>query len=177
MKWWTRFAAVTVLSIAIAGGLSLMPRLEQGNVPEDKTVQGRAAEHLLSSDNLVDRLTELDLYLDIRHVDWNSPVLAIDFASPAAVDIAAVYQDLYKLSRYSLADTRNVEEFQARVYAGRVAGSAAKSPLLLSLDARREDAIVFKLDQNAGASAYQEFLETYCRLAATQKWRDMLSRY
>jgi len=177
MKWWTRFAAVTVLSIAIAGGLSLMPRLEHKSIPKDKAVQGRVAEHLLLSENLVDHLIELDLYLDIRHVEWNPPVLAIDFRSPSAVDIAAVYRDLYKLSSYSLDRTRNVEEFQARVYAGRAAGTALSYPLLLSLDARREDDITFKLADTADASDYREFLEEYCRLTATQKWRDMLSRY
>ncbi|MBC8079526.1 MAG: hypothetical protein H7X86_04225 [Gorillibacterium sp.] len=176
MKWLTRFIVVTGMSIAIAGVLSVLPRIDLNNSRQEASVQGKVSHNLLTSENLVDRLVQLDLYLDIQHVSWDPPILSIDFGSPAAVDTNAVYRDLYDLSRFSMERTLNVEELQVRVYAAKLKGSAGSHPLLLSLNARREDAVRFTRPQSNDAEGYKQFLENSCRLAFTQKWRDMLSQ-
>ncbi|WP_058303823.1 hypothetical protein [Gorillibacterium timonense] len=170
----TRFAIITLLSAAIGIGLSMLPRIDSESESRPASAGTEATSRYLSSSNLVDHLEALPFYLNLRHVAWEAPMLTVDFNAPSAVDVAAVYSDLYRLIRHGLEDTTNVEEVRIRVY-GKKLGSSAQAPLLLAADARREDEIRFSKKQVGSTEQLKRFLETRCRLTETERWRSMLS--
>ncbi|MEO3945211.1 hypothetical protein [Gorillibacterium sp. CAU 1737] len=172
MNGLTRYALAAVMSMGIAVGLSQLSKSEFR--PESVAVSGKEDDsRLLTASTLVDRMAELPFYLPLRHVAWENGMLSVDFKAPAAVDVAAVYSDVYRSIRFGLAKTANVEEVRVRVY-GKAAGSSEALPLLMSADARREDGIRFGREELPEADQVKRFLETRCRLTETERWRGML---
>ncbi|WP_438432346.1 hypothetical protein [Gorillibacterium sp. sgz500922] len=175
MNGLARYALFALLSAAIGVGLSQLPRFDAEGRSRAVSVPADAGREVLTSDNLVDRLEELPFYLNVKHVTWETSMLTVDFSAPAAVDVAAAYTDVYKLMKWGLTDTVNVQEVRVRIYAKSVE-PGAQPPLLVAADARREDGIRFTDRQRESADQVKRFLESRCRLTVTQRWKSMLAR-
>lgn len=166
MGGWSRFAAVTLLSVAVAFLLFAAARNAGVAGANDRAVFGYSSHTKLTGDNLVDRLADLPRTMKIRRVDWNSPVLAVDYTAVPGIRQVEIYRDLYTLSQFAVQGTSNVEEVQVRVYGSGM--SAGSDPLLLSLNPRRSE--TGQLRQQAETiSDLRTFLETRCRLTFTRK--------
>jgi hypothetical protein len=170
-----KFAAATLLSLAIAGVLSVLPRNGGSAGTEGGGIAafGFGMKAQLTEQNLVDRLSAIPLSMDIRRVEWNAPVLAVDFYAVDRLGAADIYRDLYKLSRFAVAATPNVEEVQVRVFGSGQPGKRESVPLLLSLDTRREETGALG-DMPEDPAELRKLLESRCRLTFTRKWQETL---
>jgi len=170
----TRFALLALLSAAIGIGLSQLPRYDDAGRSRPVSVRTEMERQVLTSDNLVDRMEGIPFYLSLKHLSWETSMLSVDFSAPSAVDVSAAYEDLYRLIKYGLSETVNVQEVRIRVY-GKQPEEGAQQPLLVAADARREDGIRFSNSQLENTEQLKRFLETRCRLTVTQRWRSMLA--
>ncbi|WP_040951193.1 hypothetical protein [Gorillibacterium massiliense] len=172
MRWRERFAVATLLSVAIAASLSILPTAEErgGSIE----AAGYGLKEKLTDSNLVDLLVDLPKKMEIRRASWNSPVLAVDYIMQPGQDEKDVLQDLSKLAQFSVEGTTNIDEIQARVY-GADSWEQGSEQLLVSLNTRRGEAgNLRKLPKDT--DTLRAMLEKRCRLSFTRKGLEMITK-
>lgn len=90
----------------------------------------------LSSEQVVDYLSELPLQLKFSRASWQSGKLAVDIKVAATImRPEIIYNDMYELLRFAFLQTSNVERLQLRVVIQD--DMAKKKYVLLGMDALR----------------------------------------
>lgn len=138
MKNLMRFAATAGLSIVIAWGLSLLPDLRHKAIGTEAevTVFHDIRPIALTAANLVDWVLSEPLRLELKKVDWNERILAMDFLVSEDVQFPNdIYFQMVDTVRHGLAETLNVQRVQIRVYEHEPDIGARR--LLAALDAER----------------------------------------
>ena len=168
MKWIVRLALMAAISISVAFVLAVIPHLESRKAGEPWTAQPERT--VLANDNLVDQIIRLPLRLDIKKVDWDNGILALDLALAAKnVAPSVVYQDLVTISYFGFAQTVNVNHILVRVL-GYDSGQAPNLLLALKADRKQWEKDDFRsLAENRISS--EQFLRKNFQLIATPRWK------
>jgi hypothetical protein len=173
MKWSIRIIITAGLSIAVAVGLSILPKLDQtaGLSALDTWSGKRAAQ--LTDRNLVDLLVQVPLQLRIRKVELTNNRLSLDLSLPKNAESAAVYRDLYTIAQTMTSKTKNVNQVWVRVmdYSGVKDQSSAQ--LVLAMVADREHGKDMETSAN-GLSLIQleQQLQNRFRITYTSRWQQ-----
>lgn len=171
MRGITRAAAVAVMSVAIAWGMSLLP--EFGNHSANPVFQPDQKARLTES-NMVDALVGLPLELRIAKADMRQTVLSVDLFLPKGVTGEGfVYHDLYELSRFAWSRTSNVDRVLVRILQ-QDGEERAERELLLAMEAKRTQTEPGDKPEGAGTTAeLRAFLESRYHFTYTPKWKDL----
>lgn len=124
----------------------------------------------LSSEEIVDYLSELPLQLKFSRVTWESDKLVIDVKVAATiVHPEIIYHDIHELLRFAFIQTSNVERLQLRVVIQD--DMAKKRYVLLGMDAQRSQVDVesLKLLQKSKGTMPKELEEAW-RIIYTPHW-------
>lgn len=172
MKGLARIAAVAGLSVAIAWGMSLLPRTE-GNMAAPVFLPDHKVR--LTEANMVDALVQMPLSLRVAKADFKQNVMSVDLLLPKGVaGDGFVYHDLYELTRFAWSQTTNVDRLLIRVLQQN-SGERASRELLLAMEAKRTDsASAGKVSASATASELKSYLESRYHLTYTMKWSNQL---
>lgn len=167
MKWVTRLAITTFLSIAVAFGLSMVSRLDQ-TVSVFSTVKAQP----VSESNIVDVVSKLQLHLRIRRVEVSHSIVSIDLSASKAAENTDIMKDLFEIPKGMFASSTNINQVLVRVLdASNEQGGSAQ--LLVASDARREKWLPNEPKLNPqSADELQEYLETHYRMTYTPRWQD-----
>lgn len=170
MKGLTRAAAVGVLSVGIAWGLSLLPG--SGGMEASPVFQPDGVSRLTES-NMVDALVDLPLELRIAKADFRQSVLSVDLFLPAGVSGERfVYHDLYELTRFAWSRTANVDRVLVRILLLQ-GEDRTERELLLAMEAKRTQTEPAEKPQGKGTTAdIRAFLEGRYHFTYTPKWRE-----
>jgi hypothetical protein len=168
VKWIVRLTLMAVISIGVAFVLSVFPHLENRQAGGPWTAQPERT--VLANDNLVDQIIRLPLRLDIKRVDWDNGILALDLALAAKnVAPSVVYHDLVTISYFGFAQTVNVNHILVRVL-GFESGHAPHLLLALRADRTHWAKDDFRLlTENRITS--EQFLRENFQLIATPRWK------
>ncbi|WP_430109002.1 hypothetical protein [Paenibacillus sp. B1-33] len=124
----------------------------------------------LSSEQVVDYLSELPLQLKFSRVSWHSGKLAVDVKVAATiVHPEIIYNDMYELLRFAFMQTSNVDRLQLRVVIQD--DMAKKKYVLLGMDALRAqvDAESLKLLQKSKEIMPKQLKDAW-RVIHTPHW-------
>lgn len=138
MKNLLRLTLTAGLSIVIAWGLSLLPDIKQraAGTEAEVTVFQEVKPIALSTANLVDWVLGVPMRLELKKVDWNDSILAMDFQVHEDTQFPDdIYLQMMDTVRHGLVETRNVQRVRIRVYEEEPAGGVRR--LLTALDAER----------------------------------------
>ncbi|UJF36191.1 hypothetical protein [Paenibacillus hexagrammi] len=173
MNWTARIVITAFVSAAVAGGLSLLPKLDQyaGAPSSQAWSTGRSAQ--LTSDNLVDLLVQVPLQLRIRKVELSDSILFIDLSLPKNADAATVYRDLYTIAQTMNAKTKNVNQVMVRVmdYAGSADSSSAQLVLAMVADREHGKDLKEKASELTQVQLERQLIDRF-RLTYTTRWQQ-----
>jgi hypothetical protein len=170
------FLAVLTSSL-LALMFSLLPTVDLKKLKTSQGISVFKTEQpqviILNRENIPDFLLERDYNQRLRGIDWQQPILTIDFLmNPERVDPLEVYKDLFDIVHLGLNKTSNVQEVLARVY---IQTGQGKSELGIAMIAKRE-----KLNKdiqwdtkNMDFIRYQ--LEENFDLTYKTKWKRLLN--
>lgn len=179
MKLLWRMAAVTALSLGIAGALSFLPEADSvlKRRGGEMTVFGSARPVELGADNLVDWIVGVPVRLELAKADWQHRILALDYVLPDSAAPEDAYAQLRDAVVMGLAGTTNVERVMIRVYDIRTK-DRSKQRLLLALDAERKEMNDEIADpaKNRKQSA-ERWLEERFELRKSARWKEWESRH
>lgn len=170
MKGLTRTAAVVLVSVTIAWGMSLLPDVGGGNA--SPVFQADGMERLTES-NMVDALIGLPLELRIAKADLKQNVLSVDLFLPKGVTGEGfVYHDLFELTRFAWSKTSNVDRVLIRILLQQGEDRSGRE-LLVAMEAKRTQAAPGEKGPASGtASELRKFLESRYHFTYTPKWKD-----
>jgi len=175
VKSFYRLMLTSLLSIAIASALSIVPMLDRSlklGGPDAPVFRSDTAAVMLSDRNLVDVLAKVPLAHSIDHVEWSDSILSVDLkAPPGKTEAEAVYDDLYELARVGFTGTKNVKQLLVRVMEQPTEPSRQKQ-LLLAMDARREDVGELPGTDARIEGTKEQFLSSHFTLTYTHNWLD-----
>ena len=119
MNWFIRMAMTAAVSLGIALLISLLAPLDaerRDPVTTLNPAEPFPSEPVFFTDgNLVDYLSRLALYTEIRRVRLSYSVLSVDLASQPDTTADAIYHDLAVLSGFSFDETANMKHLLVRV--------------------------------------------------------------
>lgn len=173
MRAYHRVLLAVLLSVGLAGALSVVPKLDRSVRPfAAEQPVFRADQSLALTDaNLVDVFARYPLRLSLSRVEWSESVLSVDLRLKPGEATEHIYNDLYELARLGFAGTTNVSQMLVRVMD---VSDNAEPELLLAMDASRDDvtegAAVRSRDESKGSK--EQFLSDHFHLIYTHRWLE-----
>lgn len=174
MKWPATILTVSVLTAAVAFLLSFLPQWDRINAMNEREIAAfkETLSSKLSDENLVDKLSHVNLQLSLRKVQLKGGILSVDLAAPPNVAASRVYQDLFELVKFSLNDHSNVNQVLVRIM--EVKGREDRNgQLLVALDARSDDDYLPFPVKEAGGTELRRYLQSSFTVTYTQAWKAM----
>ncbi|MEK8127406.1 hypothetical protein WMW72_05705 [Paenibacillus filicis] len=167
MKWIPRLLIMTLLSAAVAIGLSHVLKLD-----ESATVFSMNKPVTVTEANIVDVVSRMPLHLRIRRVEVSRSYVSIDLVAVTTTESRDTLQDVYEIPKSLFAASTNINQVLVRVLdASRGQDSGAQ--LLVAADARRDQASQGEGRlKPSGEAELQTYLDTYYRMTYTAIWRD-----
>lgn len=168
MRWIPRLVIMTLVSAAVAVGLSYVLKLD-----ESASVFREAKPVNVSESNIVDVVSRMPLHLRIRRVEVSHSIVSIDLLAVKSTPSSDLMQDLYEIPKTMFSASTNVNQVLVRVLDGSRTESSPQ--LLVASDARRdkwlagEPKIVPK-----GTEEIQSYLDSHYRMTYTPKWQERI---
>jgi hypothetical protein len=179
MRWFVGFIITSFVSIGVALLLSNLTEInEKYNQAHQEQMQSVSigVESKLSDQNIVDRLINLPLNLDIHRVDWSHSILSIDLKLTNSDMVPTlIYKDLIEISHFGLDSMDNVKEVLIRVFDMNIA-DPSHVQFMLAMNAHRDNWSTVQYESfeqnkiNAG-----QFLRSHFSFTSTQKWERFVN--
>lgn len=174
MKTWIPVLLVTV---GVALFMATVSWIEHSNGKSSQALAA-LADHGpagLSNDNLVDRLSTVQLPLRLAKVDLEQGILSVDLkVTDSTISPALAYRSIAEMMEFSFAETSDVEQLLLRIVAeDRWLGTRY---LLLAVDIHRGEwpsSLVEQL-KGAGNEELPPEVKNLLRMTETQLWKSNL---
>lgn len=167
MKWIPRLLLMTVISIAVAVGLSYLSTLDR-TVNVFRTVQAQP----VTETNIVDVVSKMQLHQRIRRVEISHAIVSIDLLSVKTTEKSELFEDLYEIPSVMFSSSTNINQVLIRVLDGSQNQSGSPG-LLVATDARRDKWLSNEpklRPQSAGE--FQQYLDAHYRMTYTPQWEN-----
>lgn len=168
MKWLTKIAATSLISVLVALGLSWVTMLDESS----GVFQHQKAQPV-SEENIVDVITKMPLHLRVRRVEITHAIVSVDLLATASSEHTDVVKDLYEIPTYLFASSTNINQVLVRVLDGSKEQASGGTLLLVASDARREKWLPNE-PKVRPASTYElmQYLDSHFWMTYYPKWQE-----
>ncbi|OGX68717.1 MAG: hypothetical protein A2189_07395 [Paenibacillus sp. RIFOXYA1_FULL_44_5] len=167
MTHFVRFITISLISLVIAFGLSVFPRLDAWMQQAVYTAVFRVnVPQTLNNRNLVNFMENIPLELSIRSVNLNGGIIKLDLSYNGDYSSSEIiYRDLYQTVYRALSETTNIQQVLIRVFLD--SNDYGSDALLIYADVKRTD---LKLDRVENPEAY---VTNHFHITKTYNWSQL----